>query len=111
MKKIALLFLFVLAVTAGYSQKGTIEQKAKERTDKLSKELTLTKDQYNKAYTIHVETMKERKALEEKYGNNKDQQAKKDATKVLKVNYDKKMKAILTDAQYTKFKASMKKSK
>jgi len=106
MKKLIMLVL-VLATTIAYAQENrlekakkdwTPEQMAEKRTNKMVFELSLTDAQKERIYAINLQKANEMKAKMEERGENRNE-------------YMEQMKAILTEAQYTKWMENKSKSK
>ncbi|MFD0763803.1 hypothetical protein ACFQZI_02985 [Mucilaginibacter lutimaris] len=114
MKKILLMITF-LAGTAVFAQAQTQrvakspEQRAKHRTDMLSKKLALSADQSKKAEAIFAKSAASMDSL--KAAKGADRKATRESRKAIMVTTDANLKTILTADQQSKYadlKASFK---
>lgn len=99
-KQYALLLAFVMTFSVNYAQdnkpKKTVDQKSNELTEKLNKEVKLSKEQISKIKAINTTYIEKKEVLDEKIAvieNEKDKLKKENKAKI---------DAILTDDQKKK---------
>jgi hypothetical protein len=106
---IALSFVFtILSYHGSYatgivdnpSSQKTIEEQARERTERVVDYLALSKDQANQVYEVNLKAARKAKDLE-KY-NNKNKKARQREAKLLRQEMEKSYQAIFTPKQYKK---------
>lgn len=110
MKKIGFLLIAVLLGTAmsmaqpGGQRNMDPEEMAKRQTERLKEALGLNKDQEKKVYDLSLETSKKRsKMFQEMRDSGGGFEGMREKMQELRNDENKKMKAILTDAQWTKY--------
>jgi anion-transporting ArsA/GET3 family ATPase len=120
--KVKLFLLCLMCMASGiiYAQEGegkshkgqrpaerlTVEERAKEQADRLKKDLELTDTQYESVKEINL---KYAKKAEEVFKNNEEDRSKH--MECLKKNQEEQnleLKAVLTEAQYTKYEEQLK---
>ena len=110
MKKIGFLLIAVLLGTAmsmaqpGGQRNMDPEEMAKRQTEQLKEALGLNKDQEKKVYDLSLDTSKKRaKMFQEMRDSGGGFDGMRDKMQALRDDENKKMKAILTDEQWTKY--------
>ena len=110
MKKIGFLLIAVLLGTAmsmaqpGGQRNMDPEAMAKRQTEQLKEALGLNKDQEKKVHDLSLETSKKRaKMMQEMRDSGGGFEGMREKMTELRNDESKKMKAILTDAQWTKY--------
>lgn len=88
-KQYALLLAFVMTISVNYAQdnkpKKTVDQKSNELTDKLNKEVKLSKEQIIKIKAINTTYIEKKEILDEKIDvieNEKDKLKNENKTKI-----------------------------
>jgi hypothetical protein len=90
------------------SKAKTPEERAKVQTDRMKSELTLTNDQYEKAYQINLGIIQKNKGLQEQ------KMTAEERRNAVKQNNEARMamlKDVLTADQYTKLQEKLKERK
>ena len=90
------------------SKVKTPEERAKVQTDRMKSELTLTNDQYEKAYQINLGIIQKNKGLQEQ------KMTAEERRNAVKQNNEARMamlKDVLTADQYTKLQEKLKERK
>ena len=90
------------------SKAKTPEERAKVQTDRMKSELTLTNDQYEKAYQINLGIIQKNKGLQEQ------KLTAEERRNAVKQNNEARMtmlKDVLTADQYTKLQEKLKERK
>lgn len=90
------------------SKAKTPEERAKVQTDRMKSELTLTNDQYEKAYQINLGIIQKNKGLQEQKMTSEERR------NAVKQNNEARMamlKDVLTADQYTKLQEKLKERK
>ena len=119
MKTIKLIFASIIVSFGVNAQTGkmtklesskakTPEERAKVQTDRMKSELTLTNDQYEKAYQINLGIIQKNKGLQEQ------KMTAEERRNAVKQNNEARMamlKDVLTADQYTKLQEKLKERK
>ncbi len=111
MKKFGILFIVMLAVTTmsmaqgfGGGQQMTPEERAKQQTAQIKEAVGLNADQEKKVYDLNIEQGKQRsKMFEDMQGGGGDMSGMREKMTAMQEDMNKKMKAILTADQWTKY--------
>lgn len=110
MKKIGFLLIAVLLGTAmsmaqpGGQRNIDPETMAKRQTEQLKEALGLNKDQEKKVYDLSLDTSKKRsEMMQEMRDSGGGMDGMREKMRTLRDEENKKMKAILTEAQWTKY--------
>lgn len=110
MKKLGILFIAMLAVTTmsmaqgfGGGQQMSPEERAKQQTAQIKEAVGLNADQEKKVYDLNVEQGKQRSKMFENMQGGGDMQGMREKMTAMQDDMNKKMKAILTADQYTKY--------
>jgi len=82
-----------------FKQKKTPEERAKHRTEKMSKKLSLTSDQYNQVYSIMFSHAQKADEIR----NSTDKQSRKDQMKSLFQSTDSQLQAVFSSEQLQKY--------
>ena len=80
------------------------EERAKHRTEKMTKELNLTQDQSQRVHQLNMQKAQQMQALKAKHAG-ADHSAMKTEMKTLRQNWNNDLKATLTAEQYAKYQA------
>ena len=108
MNKIFLLIAFILISTASFADKKPPIEKAKDKTEKMQKDLQLSADQTKKIYEVNLKSY----TLIADYDAKKpDKKLKKKQKAIVQDLRDDQYKKILTSVQYKKYKAIRKQEK
>ncbi len=99
--KIVLMVMLFAMVNSIYGQDKSNEERAKMLTENMKKNLSLTEDQYEKAYNINLAFMNKATQVRNSGGG---RLAKARKLKDADGERDKMLKGVLTDEQYKKFK-------
>ena len=84
------------------------EEMAKRQTEQLKEALGLNEDQEKKVYDLNLENAKKRAEMfEEMRESGSGFEGMRDKMEALREDENKKMKAILTDEQWTKYEKYM----
>ena len=114
-KQILFLLAFLLAVNvAAFAQQGggnggqrrTVEERVKATLERLTTELQLNKDQVTKLDTVFTKSYKDMQKMREEAqagGGRMD----REAFQKMNAERDEKVKAILTEEQFKKYKEQM----
>ena len=111
MKKIGLLFIFILSVVLVKAQPGNFDpaQMIKRQVDQLTETCSLTKDQVPKVEAIVKKYSDKRMAMfQDAQNGGGDRQAMMDKFTKLQSDQDKEVKALLTEDQAKKYDAYVK---
>ncbi len=112
MKKFGILFIVMLAVSTmsmaqgfgGGGQQMSPEDRAKQQTAQIKEAVGLNADQEKKVYDLNLESGKQMaKMREDMQGGGGDFEAMRTKMTSMREEQDKKMKAILTADQWTKY--------
>lgn len=112
MKKLGILFIIMLAVSTmsmaqgfgGGGQQMTPEERAKRTTDQIKEAVGLNADQEKKVYDLQIEQGKQMtKMREEMQASGGDFSSMREKMTTMRAEQDKKLKAILTADQWTKY--------
>ena len=93
------LFTFTQA-SALHSQKKTSEERAKNLTERMKRELSLDDNQYSKVYDINLEYVKKSEQLQ---NSSAGRLSKLKTFRANQETQDKELKIVLTDVQYKKY--------
>jgi len=96
------LLLISLASFAQQSDK-TPQQKAQEKTQRLTGELSLTADQSTKVQTIFLQQETQAATIRSKYASADDKSGMRAEMKPIHEQTDNSLKQVLTADQYTKY--------
>lgn len=108
MKQIILSLVAVMITAGAYAQdsskvKRSPEEMANRKADKLKTELGLSDDQRGKVYTVFLDKINKREAIQAKYKDSKDKKAMKAEMKTVEETAETNLKGILTTEQFTKW--------
>lgn len=109
-KQIMLLLAFVLALNIcafaqqGGGQRMSPEERSKAQVERLTKELSLSKEQASKLDTVFLESNKAMQKMREDARNNGGS-FDRAAFEKYNAERDAKVKAVLTEEQYKKYEA------
>ncbi len=110
MKKIvslsALALSLSLSVFAQGPEQRTPEQRAENKTKKLTTELGLSADQASKVKATILQKAQEADAIKAKYADASDKSAMKQELKTVKETEDNQLKGILSADQYAKYQTT-----
>lgn len=98
----------VFAQQGGQGQRRSVEERVKATIERLTTELSLNKDQQTKldsVFTNSYKSMEKMRADAQASGNRPD----RDAFQKLNTERDEKVKGILTDDQFKKYKEAQEK--
>jgi len=98
------LLLISLASFAQPSDK-TPQQRAQEKTQRLTSELSLTADQSTKVQNIFLQQETQAAAIKSKYASSDDKSGMRAEMKPIHEQTDNSLKQVLTADQYTKYQA------
>jgi periplasmic protein CpxP/Spy len=106
MKKIGMIMLSLMLVTlVGIAQPGqrnmNPEDMAKRQTEQIKEAVGLDAKQEKQVYDLNLESGKKMQAMREAQGGNFE--AMREKMTEMRAEQDKKMKTILTDAQWKKY--------
>lgn len=110
MKKITtLLCLGIISLGACAQPQGkpSAEDRAKNQTERLKKELSLNSDQEKKVYNLYIESGK--KMEENRKSDKEDRDAMHAKMEKMRKDENDKLKTILTPEQFTKYQELQKK--
>ncbi|MGV3638224.1 MAG: hypothetical protein ACO1NQ_11345 [Flavobacteriales bacterium] len=100
---IAALASMTVAAQAQEKARKTPEERAKARTERMTKELSLSPEQQAKVEAINLKYADQVEAVRAEH--EAERTAKRDAAKAMHDAHDAEMKAVLTPDQYTKWVA------
>jgi len=106
--KIALLVLVLVSMNVLYAQDKSNEERAKMLTGNMKKNLALSDDQYEKAYTINLAFVTKASQIRNGGGGRLGKARK---LKSADGDRDKMLKGVLTEEQYKKFKEQKKENR
>jgi hypothetical protein len=112
MKKIIVALLLVFGMTGYTYSQGvhkTPEQKAKETSAKLEKDLSLTPEQTTQVYDATLAKIKASDDIRTQYAS--DKEAMRGQMKPVNEKYNTQMKSILTPEQFTQWKQLLEEEK
>ncbi len=95
-----LIGVVLMSVSLGFSQR-MMRMSAQERVDSLAAQLSLTADQKAKVLDVYKISDSTRQAAFQEHRGDRD--AMRAAMDTIRTSTDTKMKAILTEDQYTKY--------
>ena len=98
----------VVAISLSFAQNPnkktkTPEQRATNRSEALAQKLTLSADQKQSVYNLILERATKVDAIRAKYASGGDRKAMRQELKPILVDFDAKLKAILTPEQVAKW--------
>jgi Spy/CpxP family protein refolding chaperone len=99
--KFVLTVLLFVSISGLYAQDKSNEERAKMLTENMKKNLSLTEDQYEKAYTINLAFVSKVSQIRDSGGGRLGKARK---LKSADGDRDKMLKGVLTEEQYKKFK-------
>lgn len=112
LKRAGVMLAFSFVMMQASAQKDSTahspEARAKTVTDKMKTELTLSDDQYTKAYDINLKYAQKNKEALKGEGT---RMSKLKAVKAENTEKNKELKAVLTEEQFTKYKSMQKEMK
>ncbi len=97
------LLLVSLISFAQQSDGRTPQQKAQDKAQKLTSELSLTADQSTKVQNVFLQQEQQAAAIKSKYANATDKSGMRAEMKPIHEQTDASLKQILTADQYTKY--------
>ena len=106
---VAALASMTLAAQAQEKEKRTPQERAKARTEHMTKELALSPDQQAKVEAINLKYADQVEAVRSE--REAERTAKREAAKAMHDAHDAEMKAVLTADQYTKWVAKKQEAK
>jgi len=108
-KRIALFIIMIVTITFtagsayaqidGLKQKKSPEERAQKMSDKMSKKLSLTSDQYNQVYSIMLSHAQQADQIR----SSNDKQSCKEQMKKLRQSTDSQLQAVFTEEQLQKY--------
>jgi periplasmic protein CpxP/Spy len=106
---VAIMASMTLAAQAQEKEKRTPQERAKARTEHMTKELALSPEQQAKVETINLKYADQVEAMRSE--REAERTAKREAAKAMHDAHDAEMKAVLTADQYTKWVAKKQEAK
>ncbi len=106
---VAVLASMTLAAQAQEKEKRTPQERAKARTEHMTKELALSPEQQAKVEAINLKYADQVEAVRSE--REAERTAKREAAKAMHDAHDAEMKAVLTADQYTKWVAKKQEAK
>lgn len=106
---VAVLASMTLAAQAQEKDKKTPQERAKARTEHMTKELALSPEQQAKVEAINLKYADQVEAVRSE--REAERTAKREAAKAMHDAHDAEMKAVLTADQYTKWVAKKQEAK
>jgi periplasmic protein CpxP/Spy len=106
---VAVLASMTLAAQAQEKEKRTPQERAKARTEHMTKELALSPEQQAKVEAINLKYADQVEAMRSE--REAERTAKREAAKAMHDAHDAEMKAVLTADQYTKWVAKKQEAK
>lgn len=107
MKKIIISLTLIVCSLAAFAQdkddNKTPQQRAQDKTQKLTSELSLTADQSTKVQNVFLQQEQQAAPIRSKYANATDKSGMRAEMKPIHEQTDNSLKQILTADQYTKY--------